>query len=93
MVADCWVFVDVGRFYLQSNTARIMPITLTKNRITYFSGLTNLNIGRLPFVFCIFRIVTSGVKNHLLDLPIHRVSAINVGSVKRKVHYVSERPK
>jgi len=41
MVADCWVFVGVGRFYLQSNTARIMPITLTKNRITYFSGLTN----------------------------------------------------
>jgi hypothetical protein len=41
MVADCWVFVGVGRFYLQSNTARIMPITLTKNRITYFSGLTS----------------------------------------------------
>jgi len=42
MVADGWVFVGVGRFYLQSNTARIVPITLTKNRITYFSGLTIL---------------------------------------------------
>ena len=41
MVADCWVFVDMGRFYLQSNTARIMPITLTINGMSCFSGLTN----------------------------------------------------
>ena len=66
---------------------------LYRGRAGEFEVAANLNIGLLPSVFCIFRIVTSGVKNHLLDLPIHRVSAINVGSVKRKVHYVSERPK
>jgi hypothetical protein len=40
MVSDCWVFVDMGRFYLQSNTARIMPSTLPLNGMSRYSGAT-----------------------------------------------------
>jgi hypothetical protein len=32
--------VDMGRFYLQSNTARIAPSTLTINRMSRYSGAT-----------------------------------------------------
>jgi hypothetical protein len=40
MVADCWVFVAMGRFYLQSNTARNVPSTLTINGMSHYSGPT-----------------------------------------------------
>jgi hypothetical protein len=33
--------VGSGRFFLQSNTARIMPITLSKNGLRRFSGPTS----------------------------------------------------
>jgi hypothetical protein len=36
MVADCRVFVDMGRFYLQSNTARIVLSALTINGMSCF---------------------------------------------------------
>jgi len=38
MVADCRAFVDLGRFYLQSNTARIVPSALTINGMSFFQG-------------------------------------------------------
>jgi hypothetical protein len=44
MVADCWVFVAMGRFYLQSNTARIVPSTLTINGMSHYSGPTNYTL-------------------------------------------------
>jgi hypothetical protein len=40
MVADCSAFVAIGRFYLQSNTARIVPSTLIINEMSRFSGPT-----------------------------------------------------
>ena len=36
MVADCRVFVDMGRFYLQSNTAIIALSALTINGMSLF---------------------------------------------------------
>jgi hypothetical protein len=45
MVADCWVFVDIGKFYLQSNTARIVPSTLTINGMSHYSGPTSYVLG------------------------------------------------
>jgi hypothetical protein len=44
MVADCSAFVAIGRFYLQSNTARIVPSTLIIKWMRRFSGPTNLTL-------------------------------------------------
>jgi hypothetical protein len=41
MVADCSAFVGMGRFYLQSNTAGIVPSAFTINRMSGISGPTN----------------------------------------------------
>ena len=38
--ADCRDFECVGRFFLQSNTARIMAITFCEKRLKFFSGPT-----------------------------------------------------
>jgi hypothetical protein len=39
--ADCRDFECAGRFCLQSNTARIMPITFREKWLKCFSGATN----------------------------------------------------
>jgi hypothetical protein len=36
----------MGRFYLQSNTARIVPSTLTINGMSHYSGPTKYEVSR-----------------------------------------------
>jgi hypothetical protein len=72
----------MGRFYLQSNTARIVPSTLTINGMSHYSGPTGIALGQLDEEF----------RGGVFDTPALKDAAFGVEDAKNTVSVDSAMP-